>query len=197
MPRERRPILRCRERGGAARRRDERGAGLVEFVLIMPILFAIVFGIVDFGIGYNDWVALRQGAREGVRQAVTGRVGTDTGCPIQAGSPAFPANSQVNQLVCLVKDRTEVNESDTAVKVLIEGSYADKRSMAVCVMARVESATGLYSALLDNVVLKTTVQMKIEQTVDEALANGKVLAAWQEAPLTGGDWSFCTVEATS
>jgi hypothetical protein len=178
-------------------RHDERGAGLVEFALVGPILLVILFGVVDFGVGYNDWVALRQGARDGARQAVTGRVGADETCAVQPGSPAFPANSEVQALVCLTKDRLELDDDNVAVKLVIEGAYADKRSLGVCVMARLYSATGFFNFLLDDKVVRTAVQMKIEQTVDEATASGKVLADWAEAPLTGGNWSFCTLEPTS
>lgn len=49
--------------------RDERGALVVEFGLIVPILFLLVFGIVDFGRAYftmnNLAAAVREGARYG------------------------------------------------------------------------------------------------------------------------------------
>ena len=49
--------------------RDERGALVVEFGLIVPILFLLVFGIVDFGRAYftmnNLSAAVREGARYG------------------------------------------------------------------------------------------------------------------------------------
>lgn len=50
-------------------RRDEKGALVVEFGLIVPILFLLVFGIVDFGRAYftmnNLAAAVREGARYG------------------------------------------------------------------------------------------------------------------------------------
>ena len=49
--------------------RDDRGALVVEFGLIVPILFFLVFGIVDFGRAYftmnNLAAAVREGARYG------------------------------------------------------------------------------------------------------------------------------------
>jgi Flp pilus assembly protein TadG len=51
---------------------DERGALIVEFGLIVPILFLLVFGIVDFGRAYftlnNLAAAVREGARYGAVQ---------------------------------------------------------------------------------------------------------------------------------
>jgi Flp pilus assembly protein TadG len=50
-------------------RADEQGALIVEFGLIVPILFLLVFGIVDFGRAYftlnNLAAAVREGARYG------------------------------------------------------------------------------------------------------------------------------------
>lgn len=47
--------------------RDERGALVVEFALIVPILFFIVFGIVDFGRAYFTMNSLATAVREGAR----------------------------------------------------------------------------------------------------------------------------------
>lgn len=49
--------------------RDEHGALVIEFGMIVPILFFIVFGIIDFGRAYftmnNLAAAVREGARYG------------------------------------------------------------------------------------------------------------------------------------
>src|SRR6476469_2249505 len=60
------------------RRRSERGAAAVEFALVMPILFLLIFGIIDYVMLFFDSIGLRQGAREGARQAVVQR--TSGGC---------------------------------------------------------------------------------------------------------------------
>lgn len=49
------------------RARGERGAALVEFALIVPVLLALVFGIYEFGRGYNAKVELTGAVREGAR----------------------------------------------------------------------------------------------------------------------------------
>ena len=51
------------------RRRDERGAAVVEFALILPILVMFVFGIVEFGRAYNARIELTAAVREGARAA--------------------------------------------------------------------------------------------------------------------------------
>jgi Flp pilus assembly pilin Flp len=49
--------------------RDEEGAAIVEFALVMPILALIIFGIIDFGRAFytvnNIISAVREGARYG------------------------------------------------------------------------------------------------------------------------------------
>ena len=52
------------------RLRDERGAALVEFAIVMPLLFLLLFGVIEFAIAFNDYQSIRQGARDGARQAV-------------------------------------------------------------------------------------------------------------------------------
>lgn len=49
--------------------KNEKGASAVEFALILPILIILVFGIVQFGIAYNNYIALTHAAREGARLA--------------------------------------------------------------------------------------------------------------------------------
>ena len=56
-----------RPRGIHARRRDESGAALVEFALVLPLLVMLVFGIVSAGLAYGDHLALNNAVREGAR----------------------------------------------------------------------------------------------------------------------------------
>lgn len=54
------------------RYRNQKGASAVELAFILPILVMIVFGIFQFGIAYNNWIALTHAAREGARLAAVG-----------------------------------------------------------------------------------------------------------------------------
>ncbi len=49
------------------RLRDERGANLIEFGLVFPLLLMITLGIMQVGIVYNNWVMLTDGVRAGAR----------------------------------------------------------------------------------------------------------------------------------
>jgi Flp pilus assembly protein TadG len=45
----------------------EDGAAAVEFALVVPILILLVFGIIEFGFVFNQWLSVTHAAREGVR----------------------------------------------------------------------------------------------------------------------------------
>ena len=53
--------------------RNERGQTMVEFALVVPILCVVLFGILQFGALYNDYVTLTDATRVGARKAATSR----------------------------------------------------------------------------------------------------------------------------
>lgn len=53
--------------------RNEKGASAVEFALVLPIFVMLVFGIFQFGIAFNNWIAITHAAREGARLAAVGQ----------------------------------------------------------------------------------------------------------------------------
>jgi Flp pilus assembly protein TadG len=56
--------------------RSERGASAVEFAIVLPVLFLVIAGIVDFGRAYFYQIQLANAAREGARAAVIGTLTT-------------------------------------------------------------------------------------------------------------------------
>jgi len=65
LPRPRGPL--------GALRRDQRGTALVEFALIAPLLFLLIFGIVDFGRALDYYNQLTQLSGQGARAASVNR----------------------------------------------------------------------------------------------------------------------------
>lgn len=58
-----------RSRHGAAASQDkERGATIVEFALILPILLMLVMGVIELAIAFNRQQGLHAAAREGARE---------------------------------------------------------------------------------------------------------------------------------
>ena len=50
--------------------RSERGAELIEFALVLPILLLVFAGIVDFALMFQRFLTVSNAAREGARIAV-------------------------------------------------------------------------------------------------------------------------------
>lgn len=53
--------------------RAQHGQTMVEFTLVVPILFVILVGIFQFGALYNDYVTLTDATRVGARKAAVSR----------------------------------------------------------------------------------------------------------------------------
>ena len=65
---------------GSPDRRARRLAGMamVEFVLILPALIVMLFGILEFGVLFFQWQTLSNAAREGAREAIVFRKNCDS-----------------------------------------------------------------------------------------------------------------------
>lgn len=49
--------------------RDDRGVAAVELAIVLPLLLLIVFGIIEFGIGWNRQLKVTEAAHQGARVA--------------------------------------------------------------------------------------------------------------------------------
>ena len=56
-----------REQPRRSRRRDERGAVLIEFVLVAPVLILFALGILEFGNAYSQIGSVERAAQQGAR----------------------------------------------------------------------------------------------------------------------------------
>jgi hypothetical protein len=54
----------------ARRLQDERGAELVEFAFVLPLLLLLVLGLVEFGFLFQRYLVVTNAAREGARVAM-------------------------------------------------------------------------------------------------------------------------------
>ena len=70
-------------------RRDERGAAVVEFAIVLPILVLFIFGIVEFGRAYNARIELTSAVREGARAVA---LGGDAVTATKNGAPGLPSS---------------------------------------------------------------------------------------------------------
>jgi Flp pilus assembly protein TadG len=53
-------------------RRRRRGAALVEFALVLPVLMLLLLGVIELGLIVNTWMMLMNGANVGARMAAIG-----------------------------------------------------------------------------------------------------------------------------
>ena len=68
--------------------RHERGQTMVEFALVVPLLCLILFGVLQFGALYNDYVTVTDAARVGARKAAVSRQTADPAGEAEAAARA-------------------------------------------------------------------------------------------------------------
>jgi Flp pilus assembly protein TadG len=150
----------------------------------MPVLFLLLFGMVEFGINMNDYQAIRQSVRDGARQAVVGQYGSGSCAPVSA-TPA--ANSAAVQ--CTTTRASGIGTLAVRV-VFTDNNTGDPNNFTadkvkVCAVSRASSITGILSPFLTDVYLKSSVEMRAEMPL--ALSTSPV----SPVDPSGGNWSWC------
>ena len=51
--------------------KQERGATLIEFAVIFPLIIVLVMGIAEFSLAFKDWLTISHASREGARAGAT------------------------------------------------------------------------------------------------------------------------------
>jgi len=57
--------------------KNEQGQTMVEFAFVLPILLVMLFGIIQFGVIFNNYVALTDAARAASRKGAVSRNASD------------------------------------------------------------------------------------------------------------------------
>jgi len=166
-PRPQRAVTGRIDRVVRRRGRGEDGAALVEFALVLVLVTLLLFGVIEFGMAYNDYIAVRQGTREGARLAVVDDVNNSPACKINGTTitpPATPSSSfdATNAVVCKTKDRIGLDQSKTKVKIVVAGTSVGA-NVTVCASYPISSVTGLLGPFLNGRLLVSTVVMRLEQ----------------------------------
>jgi Flp pilus assembly protein TadG len=55
------------------RKKREQGQTMAEFALVLPVLAILLFGVIQFGITFNNYLAVTDAVRAGARQAAVAR----------------------------------------------------------------------------------------------------------------------------
>ena len=134
------------------RKRGEKGASLVEFAFIAPLLILLLFGIVEFAWVFATNLDVKHGAREGAR--ITAVNTPDTG------------NVDLAAEIC---SRMDLAGSDPATTVTwaSDGTPAVGEGVTVTVSTPTSTLTGIMDWAFAGVgTLDSTVEIRIEQPPD-------------------------------
>lgn len=143
----------------------------------MPVLFLLIFGIIDYGLLFFDTIGLRQGTREGARQAV-----------VQLPSASCTQTNFGDKVACATRQATENTLGDSSgvrVKVYAPDGWVKGKQLIVCTQVKEKSITGFVP--FPTKPLQTRTIMSIEQA-SPAPTNYNATEAFP----AGGDWgSWC------
>jgi|SRR5690606_15821601 len=136
-------------RASQMRAQGERGANLVEFAIVMPLLLLLILGIIEFGYLLGEYNDVRHGAREGARLAAVSGTGNDS--------------AQLRTRTCEAMDLTV-----GSMNVAFNSTSADVGATGtVTVTANVSSLSGLnFIEVFLPSTLETTVEFRLEQPLE-------------------------------
>ncbi len=109
------------------RRRDERGAAIVEAALVTPLFLLIIFGILEVGVAVMSWNAVHGASREAARQASV------------AGSVEFADHSVLQE----VKSRLNSPTSDLLYVIVFKANNAQAEPSAACIASAQSGGDGV------------------------------------------------------
>lgn len=154
-------------------RRAESGASAVEFALVSTVLFVVLFGIIQYGMFFNDSLNARQGVREGVRQGVVKNFSGGTGA------------TDMDKLADLTSKQIGSISGPTYVKVIPPSPWKKGSPLVVCAMVKSSGALGLLP-MPDGGWITTKTQMSIEQ--DTPVPTGGTISP----VVAGHSWAWCS-----
>ena len=82
----------------------------------VPVVFAVLFGTLTYGLWFNDSLNLRQGLREASRQGVVANYGTET-CAMTY-MPGGEPSANIAKLMCRAQSDVGAMTGETYIKVV-------------------------------------------------------------------------------
>jgi hypothetical protein len=142
---------------------------------VLPLLFVLIFGMIDFGVTLSDQIAVREGVREGARQAAVNG----------------PGAQAIAEVVALTKERIGTGTPGIKVRVnpqpnATAAAGAPGSWITVCAFVPMRSISGFFSVVLDGRQMWTRTTMRVEQELTYTGPGG------DPAP-NGKDWDDCHV----
>ena len=125
--------------------RAQEGQTLVEFALVVPLLLLIVFGIIQFGVAFNDYLSLTDGVRAGARKAAVSRHEYD---PVAATKGAVR------------KAASDLDVSEDTLRIEVQSSWRHGEDVVV------KATYPFEISLLGNVVHSGRLESKTTERVE-------------------------------
>lgn len=133
------------------------GAVIVEFALLAPLFFLLIFGIIEFGWIFAQHLDVRHGTREGGRLVA-----------VDFGDELGDKDAQLNALRDAICDRMDHASGATLTFGLASTPPADAPPSTddfavVSVSAPAETITGFFDPFLGALTLESSVETRLEQ----------------------------------
>lgn len=90
--------------------KNNKGQALVEFAIIIPILFLLIMGILQFGMMLNSYLTIENASREGAREGIAGSSDADIRSRILAVTPNLDHNDLT---ITITPDENSRSAGDT------------------------------------------------------------------------------------
>ncbi|MDQ3822734.1 MAG: pilus assembly protein [Actinomycetota bacterium] len=127
--------------------RDEQGQTMTEFALVLPVLALFLFGVIQFGVLFNNYITLTDGVRAGARKAAVSR---------QASNPTNETIEAVK------KSAASLNWSDPKAKITVSPGTPWKHGDPVTVRAEYPYKIDLIGFVLAEGLLKSETVERVE-----------------------------------
>jgi hypothetical protein len=112
--------------------KEQKGASLVEFAIILSLLITIIFGIIEFGLLLYDKGIITHAAREGARVGVVFNVGTDP--TVHNRIPVIDITNKVNSYIenRLVSFTSGIQDPDIQISLCETGDPSVCTENEIC-----------------------------------------------------------------
>jgi len=173
----------ARRHQARARRPREHGAAALEFGLISPVVFAVLFGTITYGLWFNDSLNLRQGLREAARQGVVANYGSESSCGMTYQETP---SANIAALMCKAEDEIGAMTGDTYVKIAVPAGWVRGEELVVCATVEADRLPGIVP-LPEDRMIRSQSRMSIERVTSGQAEDGGA----EVLPAGAGDWSWC------
>ena len=146
---------------------SERGAQLVEFALITPLLLLIIGGIADFGFLFQSFEVTTNAAREGARVAILPGYDTDADEDGQPDAVVARVNAYIQTSNLLGSHTTEVDAEPIDLGAGVEASGVRVTVTYTQPMWIIGPIVGMMSGTFDtDITYRTAAVMRTEMQIE-------------------------------